>query len=125
MINLTHCCIITDNVDQLTNFYEDILNTEAERYGDNYSEIEVGDSHLAIFDVFEQESLAPGSARVRSNESMILEFNVDDVEKEYKRIKSMDIEIVKELTTQPWGNTSFYFRDPDGNLIDFYSNDNE
>lgn len=23
--------------------------------------------------------------------------------------------------TQPWGNRSFYFRDPDGNLINFYS----
>jgi catechol 2,3-dioxygenase-like lactoylglutathione lyase family enzyme len=125
MINLTHCCIITDNVDKLTSFYEDVLNTEAERYGANYSEIEVGDTYLAIFDVFEQESLSPGSARVRSNESMILEFNVDDINEEYERIKGLGIEIVKELSTQAWGNTSFYFRDPDGNLIDFYENDNE
>jgi catechol 2,3-dioxygenase-like lactoylglutathione lyase family enzyme len=56
---------------------------------------------------------------------MILEFNVDDINEEYERIKGMDIEIVKELSTQAWGNTSFYFRDPDGNLIDFYENDNE
>ena len=121
MINLTHCCIITDDVYELTNFYEDILDTKADRYGENYSEIEVGDTYLAIYDVFEQENLSPGSARVKSNESLILEFNVDDVEAEYKRIKDLGIDIVKELSTQAWGNTSFYFRDPDGNLIDFYS----
>jgi len=28
---------------------------------------------------------------------------------------------VKPPTTQPWGNRSIYFRDPDGNLINFYS----
>jgi catechol 2,3-dioxygenase-like lactoylglutathione lyase family enzyme len=28
---------------------------------------------------------------------------------------------VKPPTTQPWGTRSFYFRDPDGNLVDFFS----
>ena len=121
MINLTHCCIITDDVNELTNFYEKILEIEAERYGENYSEIEAGDTQLAIFDVFEQEGLAPGTARVRSNESLILEFKVEDLEAEYRRIKGMGIEMAKDITTQPWGNTSFYFRDPDGNLINFYT----
>ena len=120
-MNLTHCCIITDDVNQLTNFYEKILKLDAERHGDNYSEIAAGDTQLAIFDVFEQESLAPGTARVRSNESLLLEFNVEDLEAEYKRIKDMGIDIAKDITTQPWGNTSFYFRDPDGNLINFYT----
>ncbi len=108
MINLTHCCIITDNVNELTNFYEKILKIEAERYGENYSEIEAGDTQLVIFDVFEQEGLAPGTARLRSNESLILEFNVEDLEAEYRRIKGMGIEMAKDITTQPWGNTSFY-----------------
>ncbi|HKL12258.1 MAG TPA: VOC family protein [Halanaerobiales bacterium] len=121
MINLTHCCIITDEVNELTNFYEKILKIEAERYGENYSEIEAGNTQLAIFGVFEQEDLAPGTARVRSNESLILEFKVEDLEAEYQRIKGMGIEMAKDITTQPWGNTSFYFRDSDGNLINFYT----
>ena len=121
MANLTHCCIITDDVAGLTNFYEKIFDEKAEKYGENYSELEIGNTTLAIFDVFEQENIASASARVKSNESIILEFEVEDVEKEYERIKEMNIDMVKDISTQSWGNTSFYFRDPDGNLLDFYS----
>lgn len=28
---------------------------------------------------------------------------------------------VKPPTTQPWGTRSIYFRDPDSNLVDFYT----
>jgi catechol 2,3-dioxygenase-like lactoylglutathione lyase family enzyme len=28
---------------------------------------------------------------------------------------------VKGPTTQPWGTRSIYFRDPDGNLVDFFA----
>jgi len=28
---------------------------------------------------------------------------------------------VKPPTTQPWGTRSVYFRDPDGNLVDFFA----
>lgn len=28
---------------------------------------------------------------------------------------------VKPPTNQPWGTRSIYFRDPDGNLVDFYA----
>jgi catechol 2,3-dioxygenase-like lactoylglutathione lyase family enzyme len=30
-------------------------------------------------------------------------------------------EFVMPPTTLPWGNRSIYFRDPDGNLIDFFT----
>jgi catechol 2,3-dioxygenase-like lactoylglutathione lyase family enzyme len=33
----------------------------------------------------------------------------------------MGCEIAKPVTTQEWGNRSFYFRDPDGNLVNFYT----
>jgi hypothetical protein len=32
------------------------------------------------------------------------------------------MEFVKPLQTHPWGARSFRFREPDGNLVDFYSN---
>ena len=56
-----------------------------------------------------------------SNRSIILEFQVADVDQEYERLQSLSVEWVKPPTTQPWGNRSIYFRDPDGNLINFYA----
>jgi len=59
---------------------------------------------------------------IRTNRNILLEFQVDDVDAEYQRLRPIaGIEWVKELTTQPWGNRSIYFRDPDGNLVNFFS----
>ena len=60
-------------------------------------------------------------ARMASNRSVILEFKVTDVDREYERLQRLQVEWVKHPTTQPWGNRSIYFRDPDGNLINFYT----
>ncbi len=52
---------------------------------------------------------------------MIIEFLVSDVDKEYEKLKNIIGEFVKEPTTMPWGNRSLLFRDPDGNLINFFT----
>ncbi len=53
--------------------------------------------------------------------SVMFEFEVDDVDAEYERLRGYGVEWVKLPTTQPWGNRSIYFRDPDGNLVNFYA----
>ena len=52
---------------------------------------------------------------------MIIEFEVDDVDQERVRLKDIVKVWVLEPTNQPWGNRSMLFRDPDGNLINFYA----
>jgi uncharacterized glyoxalase superfamily protein PhnB len=53
--------------------------------------------------------------------SVTLMFEVEAVEAEYARVQAMGLELVKPLQTHPWGARSFWFRDPDGNLVDFYA----
>ncbi|HUE20354.1 MAG TPA: VOC family protein [Bryobacteraceae bacterium] len=67
------------------------------------------------------EKYIPGSAEPANNRSAILEFRVEDVDKEYAMLKSFVKVWVKPPTTQPWGTRSIYFRDPDGNLVDFFA----
>jgi uncharacterized glyoxalase superfamily protein PhnB len=55
------------------------------------------------------------------NHSAILEFRVSDVDQEYARLHDVVKQWVKAPTTQPWGTRSIYFRDPDGNLVDFFA----
>jgi uncharacterized glyoxalase superfamily protein PhnB len=54
---------------------------------------------------------------------VILDFEVEDVDAERLRLRLQAIvaEFVMEPKTQPWGNRSMLFRDPDGNLINMFA----
>ena len=120
-MKLTHTCIVTDDVTRLTASYRDVLQTQPQAFSDDYVEFQTEGGILSIFSRMSQDRLAPGSARAGANRSVMLEFMVDDVDREYARLQTLVVEWVKPPTTQPWGNHSIYFRDPDGNLINFYS----
>jgi predicted enzyme related to lactoylglutathione lyase len=62
-----------------------------------------------------------GAARPADNHTAIIEFRVDDVDGEYRKLKTIASEVVQEPTNMPWGNRSLLFRDPDGNLINFFT----
>jgi hypothetical protein len=49
------------------------------------------------------------------------ELLVDDVDKEFERLKSLVSEWVQEPTTMPWGNRSILFPDLDGNLVNLFT----
>ena len=68
-----------------------------------------------------QEKYIPGSAKAATNRSVVLQFRVADVDQEYRRLKVLVKTWVKQPANQPWGTRSIYFRDPDGNLVDFYA----
>ncbi|SEP39253.1 VOC family protein [Amycolatopsis saalfeldensis] len=53
----------------------------------------------------------------------ILEFLVEDVDRAYERLMRLAVvpEIVQGPTTMPWGNRSLLFRDPEGNLVNFFA----
>jgi len=62
-----------------------------------------------------------GSARPADNHTAIIEFLVDDVDAEYDKLKQLVSDFVNKPTTMPWGNRSLLFRDPDGNLVNFFT----
>jgi catechol 2,3-dioxygenase-like lactoylglutathione lyase family enzyme len=113
--------LITADVSQLVTFYENVLEMKAQRSGEQYAEFRTGVGVLAIFSAAAQENYIPGSAEAARNRSAILEFRVTDVDREYARLQPLVKTWVKKPSTQPWGTRSVYFRDPDGNLVDFYA----
>ena len=117
---LINTCLITPNVNRLVNFYESVLGMRAQRSGEQYAEFHTGVGVLAIFSAEAQEKYIPGSADAAKNRSAILEFKVANVDHEFERLQPLVKIWIKKPTTQPWGMRSIYFRDPDGNLVDFY-----
>ena len=115
--------IITDDVARLVEFYEHATEVRAAWATDDFAELATPHATLAIGSTRTVPLFAPGSARPAENRSVITEFLVDDVDDVYQRLRAAGFvtDFVTEPTTMPWGNRSLLFRDPDGNLVNFFT----
>jgi len=118
---LINTCLITNDVDRLAAFYAEVLKMKPHKIGATYVDFRTGTGVLALFAAEAQEKYIPGSTMPGQNHSAILEFRVNDVDREYARLHGVVKQWIKAPTTQPWGTRSIYFRDPDGNLVDFFT----
>ena len=118
---LINTCLISKDVRALSAFYQLVLRIPPKFDGESYAEFRTGAGVLTIFDARAQEKYIPGSAESSANRSVILEFRVANPDEEYARLQGMVKTWVKLPTTQPWGTRSIYFRDPDGNLVNFFA----
>jgi catechol 2,3-dioxygenase-like lactoylglutathione lyase family enzyme len=118
---LINTCLISKDVRSLAAFYQLVLRIPPKFDGESYAEFRTGAGVLTIFDAQAQEKYIPGSAESSANRSVILEFRVADPNGEYARLQGIVKTWVKPPTTQPWGTRSVYFRDPDGNLVNFFA----
>ncbi len=114
-------CLITRDVPRLRSFYAAVLQEETEG-DDTFTALAIQGAALSIFTEEGMEHMAPGSMQHSGCGRYTLEFEVEDVDKEYERLKAMNIIFVKPPTTQTWGRRSVWFRDPDGNIINFFAN---
>ena len=113
-------CLITDNVAALADFYTKVLGVKAE--GDDvHAVLNTEGVGIAIFSTEGMEGMAPGSMQGGGCGSFTSMFEVKDVDAEYERLKALNVEFVVLPTTHPWGARSFWFRDPDGNIVDFFA----
>jgi len=113
--------IITDDVARLTGFYERVTGVEATWSTEDFAELMTASAILAIASTRTVPLFAPGAARPASNATVIIDFLVDDVDVLYLNLAGSVENVVTEPTTMPWGNRSLLFRDPDGNLVNFFT----
>ncbi|MEU2788390.1 VOC family protein [Streptomyces sp. NPDC007100] len=113
--------VITEDVARLVAFYERATGVRASWSTEDFAELRTASATLAIGSTRTVPLFAPGSARPADNRSVILEFLVDDVDGVYRNLKSFVTDFVNEPTTMPWGNRALLFRDPDGNLVNFFT----
>jgi catechol 2,3-dioxygenase-like lactoylglutathione lyase family enzyme len=118
---LINTCLITNDVNRLATFYAQVLRMEPHKADETYVDFRTGTGVLALFAAEAQEKYIPGSTIAGQNHSAILEFRVEDVDHEYARLHNLVKQWIKPPTIQPWGTRSIYFRDPDGNLVDFFA----
>jgi catechol 2,3-dioxygenase-like lactoylglutathione lyase family enzyme len=113
--------VITNDVARLAGFYERVTGVQAIWSNENFAELAVGSATLAIASARTVPLFAPGAARPADNNTVIIEFLVDDVDRVHQNLAGFVEDFVNEPTTMPWGNRSLLFRDPDGNLVNFFT----
>jgi predicted enzyme related to lactoylglutathione lyase len=112
--------MITDDLESVVQFYEQVTGVTAVRPAPVFAELHLPSCTIA-FGQAQTAQLFKNAARPADNHTVIIEFRVDDVDKEYERLKTLVTEWVLEPTTMPWGNRSMLFRDPDGNLVNLFA----
>ena len=104
----------------MAKFYEQLTGVIPEG-SEEYVEFTFQEGGLAICSKRSADIFGGGVALAASNRSIVFDFEVEDVDQERIRLHPLVPEFVLEPTNQPWGNRSMIFRDPDGNLINFYT----
>lgn len=112
-------CLITKDVRALAEFYKKALHAEGD-VNDVHVELGAEGAGLAIFSEDGMEGMAPGIMSGAGRGAVAIEFEVADVDAEYERLKALGVIFVKPPQTHPWGARSFWFLDPDGNIVDFF-----
>jgi predicted enzyme related to lactoylglutathione lyase len=120
-MKLAYTRIVTKDVAALTKFYQEVTGITPKILHEAYVEFPVVGSSLAISSQNTMDAHGVRAASAASNRSVVLDFQVEDVDREHARIREFVSDIVLEPTNQPWGNRSMMFRDTDGNLINFYA----
>ncbi|MBC1221062.1 VOC family protein [Nostoc sp. UCD121] len=127
-LQLTHLRLLVSNYKDSFLFYRDLLKFDVD-WGDEdsgYAELNTGYLKLGLF---KKELMAEVVPRIEqpsyivNRDKTVLIFAVDNVDEVYEQVKKHNAIIVTEPQDRPdWGIRTAHFRDPDGNLIEIYSN---
>jgi catechol 2,3-dioxygenase-like lactoylglutathione lyase family enzyme len=115
--------LITADIQPLVRFYELVTGLPATQYTPDFAELLTPTATLAIGSTRTLQAFGGAHvATAAANRSAIIEFRVADVDADYQRLAPLLAHaMVQPPTTLPWGNRSLLFRDPDGNLVNFFT----
>ena len=122
-MDLVQSRIVTDDVARLAAFYARLIDAEAV-LNDYYVEVPTGAMSVGFsrrrFTEYREDQTAC-SQFPQHRAEIILDFQAGDVDAEHQRIAGLGVGWVTPPTTQPWGNRSMIFTDPEGNLVNVFS----
>lgn len=122
-MDLVQSRIVTPDVASLARFYAGLVGVDVV-LNDYYVEVPAGTHRVGFSRVRFSEvdgADACGTARPAAAGEVILDFAVDDLDREHARIDGGGVEWVMKPTMQPWGRRSMMFRDPEGHLVNVFS----
>lgn len=111
--------LIAADIKAMVSFYEMVTGQKANWLAPVFAEIVTPAATLAIGAAETVALWKEGSAEPGANRTAALEFQVEDIDAEYERLKGK-VPLIHEIKTMPWGNKTFQFRDPEGTAVSLY-----
>ncbi|ABX42772.1 VOC family protein [Lachnoclostridium phytofermentans] len=108
-MRLGEVSLLTNHVVRMSEFYKALLEVENNSDDAVHQTILGEETVLTIYD--------DGSAKNNNNQNICIAFTVEDIEKEYEKVKKLGAKIKEEPTIRPWGTRNMSFYDPDGNVV--------
>jgi uncharacterized glyoxalase superfamily protein PhnB len=112
--------LVAADIKAMVGFYELVTGQRAEWLAPVFAEIVTPSATLAFGSVETVALFKEGSAEPGANRSAIIEFQVNDIDSEFARLKDK-VQVVHEPKMMPWGNRAAQFRDPEGTLVGMYT----
>jgi uncharacterized glyoxalase superfamily protein PhnB len=111
--------LIAADIKGMVAFYETVTGLSADWLAPVFAEIVTPTATLAIGSAETVALWKEGSAEPGANRTAYIEFQVEDIDADYERLKDK-VQLVHALKTMPWGNKTFQFRDPEGTAVSLY-----
>ncbi|MGI4748059.1 MAG: VOC family protein [Janthinobacterium lividum] len=111
--------LIAADIQRMVSFYEMVTGLHAGWLAPVFAEIVTPGATLAIGAAETVVLWQEGSAEPGANRTAFIEFQVEDIDADYERLKDR-VPLVHGLKTMPWGNKTFQFRDPEGTAVSLY-----
>lgn len=104
---------VTD-IEAAASFYADVLGIPGDRVSPGRHYFPCGGTILACFD-----AVADGDPQPVEPNPQHIYFSVDELEAAYERVRRHSGREITPIESRPWGERSFYAKDPFGNPICF------
>lgn len=110
--------IQTDDVEGTAEFYKTHFGFVSRFDSDWYIHLQSEtDEHVNLAVLQHDHETIPASGRGKTS-GVIINFEIDDVDKEYNKMKTAGVSIIKDLQNEAFGQRHFIAQDPNGILID-------
>ena len=111
--------LFAKDFDACVAFYRDVIGLKVKTTDAGFTAFEMGAQELAIMDINNASQMVTEDAvqpKKGGSHRVLLASFVEDTDKAYETLKAKGVKFIKAPTTQPWGQRTAYFHDPEGNI---------
>ena len=118
MNQIQYLVLITDNYQRAKAFYVEKLGFTINREvpEDEYVQFKLDNLILALFSRTQMSKVIDEKYLAKAGGALYTFAEVDDVDQTVANLKTKGVKFIKEPKTQPWGQRTAYFTDPDGHI---------